>query len=309
MASNVNSVKISVNNDEEALEDKPVSKKIAPQKKIVKKRVPAKAPAKKNKKQEKKRGGLNLIIAVIITAAICGGGAYAWQKDVSQKDIEEARKEAHSVRIDFETRLSGLKDKLKGVESKNEELEDSNKELEKKTEFLADAVNEFNSEELGLSFFYPAIFGEVNLELSEEGIFNGVFSENDKLIFGGISKDFKSESATATATAIDFLYALGFNKTDKKYYYRTIKQDEITNFELQPLKILDEDKDEILIVDKNSFLANMAGEEQIINIGENIGAIINLSNDVFPGAVFMNMDFGVLPMDRFEEMMLTMEVK
>jgi len=51
------------------------------------------------------------------------------------------------------------------------------------------------------------------------------------------------------------------------------------DFEIKPVKVLKAINSEVLLVDKNSFSINKDGDGAIIDIGENVGAIINLKNN------------------------------
>ncbi|MBU4346938.1 hypothetical protein KKF23_00075 [Patescibacteria group bacterium] len=249
-----------------------------------------------------KRGLLATVMAVITVAAIVGIGIFVWQKEVIKKNVGEVKKEADSSKIDFENRLLNLKDKLTGVESENTELKTTNEELKEKAELLAIAKMEFSNSELGIAFEYPAILGEVNLSISDEGgekKFTGRFSDNDKLIFGGVSADYGKSGATTSAAFID---ALGFSKKKGKYYYRSPSAD----YEIQPANIIKlGNGGEALIVDKNSF----GDKEQNAGIGEDIGALFNLNNKDFSGLVFLNQDLGRLSLIDFGAMLETMEIK
>jgi hypothetical protein len=248
-----------------------------------------------------KRGLLATVMAVITVAAIVGIGIFVWQKEVIKKNVGEVKKEADSSKIDFENRLLNLKDKLTGVESENTELKTTNEELKEKAELLAIAKMEFSNSELGIAFEYPAILGEVNLSISdEEGgkKFIGRFSDNDKLIFGGVSADYGKSGTTTPAAFID---ALGFAKKKGKYYYRSPSAD----YEIKPANIIKLGGGEALIVDKNSF----GDKEQNAGIGEDIGALLNLNNKDFSGLVFLNQDLGRLSLIDFGAMLETVEVR
>ncbi len=248
-----------------------------------------------------KRGLLATVMAVITVAAIVGIGIFVWQKEVIKKNVGEVKKEADSSKIDFENRLLNLKDKLAGIESENVELKTVNEELKEKAELLSGAKMEFFSPELRFAFEYPAILGEVNLSISdEEGgkKFTGRFSDNDKLIFGGVSADYGKSGATTPAAFID---ALGFAKKKGKYYYRSPSAD----YEIQPANVIKLGGGEALIVDKNSF----GDKEQNAGIGEDIGALFNLNNKDFSGLVFLNQDLGRLSLIDFGAMLETVEVK
>ncbi len=281
----------------------PVKKKAVKKKKKIIRKDPVKKQAfYSDSGKPAKRGLPAKAITVIIAAAIVGIAVFIWQKEAIKKNVDEVKKESDSAKIDFENRLSDLKDKLTGVESENIELKTSNEELKEKAELLAIAKMEFSDSELGIAFEYPAVFGEVNLLISdEEGgkKFTGRFSNNDKLIFGGVSADYGKSGTTTPAAFID---ALGFAKKKGKYYYRSPAAD----YEVKPANIVKlGGGGEALIVDKNSF----GDKGQDVGIGEDAGVLLNLNSKDFPGLAFLNQDLEKFPLIDFGAMLETVEVR
>ena len=155
-------------------------------------------PAKINMPPKNQRSVISIIVSIIITALTVGGMIYIWQNTTNTNKIELAEKEAQNLKYDLEEKLSKTKNKLVGVESENADLKTVNEKLQAKTDALNVAKRGFVSEDLGFSFFYPATFGEASAEI-EEGLegkkFMGKFSDNDKFVFGGITKDYISSSS------------------------------------------------------------------------------------------------------------------
>jgi hypothetical protein len=82
---------------------------------------------------------------------------------------------------------------------------------------------------------------------------------------------------------------------------------ENTSFEIKPAKQIDSKSGKVLLVDKKSILPDSDGK--IVEIGENIGAILNLKGKLFTGAAFVNEDLGVLPLADYEKLLKSIETK
>lgn len=282
--------------------------------KKTRKRVPAAAQRKsaavveaKNKPVQKEKSSLLTFLAIVAASLIVGGIVYSWQKSTGEKKVNQAKQEADSIKIDFENRLSGLKDKLTGVESENNSLKTTNEDLKNKADLLAEAKMEYSSPELGINFEYPASFGEVKLTVSngETGkAFKGVFSNNDKLFFGGVTADY---SKTATSTEAEFTDTLGYEKKKNVYYYKyAAEKNKSVEYKINPVNAVKTKNGEALIVDKKSFAG--AQEKPQINIGENIGAVVNLKKGGFTGMAFVDQDLGLFPLINFGAMLESIEV-
>ena len=310
-------VKISVN--KEGKVEKPVKKRGRPKK--VAKKVPAKASVTKTQsnskvsqktieksKKSKKGGFVSMLISMIITAVIVGGVIYAWQSRSGKKGINDVRQEARQVRLDFDQRLKQLKNKLTGVETENQKLKDSTKELEERIKLLDGAKKDFSDPEIGISFEYPAIFGEVELEMFDGSTgkkFKATFSKNKSLVFGGVSVDFEAKAST---TKIDFLDSQGYYAKKDKFYFQTIGMSDSDEIELMPIKELGKNGD-VLLIDKTSFAVEEETNLAVVDIGENIGAIANLKIDNFQGLSFLNQDLNVMPPESFENLLFSIESK
>ena len=313
-------VKISVNETEDSQEKKPLKKKAAVRKKVVRRKAVKKvaAPEKremieKKSKKENKGGILTMAISVFVTALVVGGAIYAWQSKVADKDVEKVSFDARSSRQEFEKRLDNLKEKLLGTEKEKEELLKNKEELEEKAKLLENAKKKYVNDEMGFSFLYPAIFGEVEIEIISTATgtkFIGKFSKNDKLIFGGTSADYERAS---TSTVMDFIDTYGFADKKNKYYYQPGGMNENTDFEIQPAKIVGYRGGEALLLNKKSFSGqdefSKNSGKSFIDIGENLGGLFNLKNKEYKGVAFVNMDFGLMNVEEFADMLKSIEVK
>jgi len=297
-------VKISVNNDS----DDPIEKKPAAKRKLVRKTAPKIDKTKTVSKKTERGGFFSSVITFVVTALIVGGAIYAWQNRNLEKNVTKVREDARNTRMSFEKTIEGLKDKLSGVESENEELKMTKEELEERVKLLDGAKKEFINEDIGLSFFYPAIFGDVELvieEVASSTKFVGKFSKIDTLSFGGISGDYV---LTSTTSPIDFLENQGFYERKNSYYFIPAGSNDNQDYEIIPTKIIKTKTGEALLVDKGSFISSEGEEKQSVDIGENIGALVNLKGGEYSGLAFINKDFGIMPLESFESLLETIEV-
>jgi hypothetical protein len=248
-------------------------------------------------------GILKIIIAIVVTALIVGGGIYAWQNSSVQKKLSQVSEESRTSRMEYESRLTNLKDQVSTFENENKQLKTDKESLLNKMKLLATAKKEYSNSDLGINFVYPASLGDltVNTEKGATGNkLNGIFSETDKVIMNGVSKDYSLASSTASSS-INFLNSTGYYKKGDKYYFQIPGKKDATDYEIKPVKIIKAQDSEILVVNKTSF----GGK---IDIGENIGALINVKNENFSGLAFMDYDFGVLPLADFEKMLEKMVI-
>lgn len=301
-------------NEPEKNEIKPTArKKVVARKKVIKS-ADEKKEAPKSARKMRNSGGLKqMAISIVVTAVIAGGGIYFWQHNAAGKNLEKISADARSSKEEFEKRLENLKEKLSGTEKEKEELLVSKKDLEEKAELLKEAKKQYVSDDLGFSLMYPALFGDVSVEFIKKATgtaFVGKFSKNDKLIFSGVSADFIRE---ATSSAYDFAETQGFTDKKNKYYFREPGKIESTAFEIQPVKIIGYRGGEALVMDKKSFVDQdeftKNSGKPFVDIGENAGALLNLKKGNYKGLAFVDMDFGLMPMEAFEEMLKTIEVK
>lgn len=303
MSSKMDGVKISINHDT----DEPVEDKAAPKRKLIRKPAPKASVSRMASRGAQKGGWFSSLITFVITAAIVGGAIYAWQNKTLDENVLKITEDARSTRMDFEKKIENLKNTLNGIQTENEELKMTKSELEERVKLLDGAKKDFANEDIGLVFSYPAIFGDVDLTIENVGSstkFTGKFSKVDTLSFAGISKDFE---LTSTTSAIDFLESQGYYEKKNNYYFIPAGAIDNQDYEIMPIKIIKTRSGQALLLDKNSFLASDDEEKQTIDIGENIGALVNLAADNYHGVAFMNKDFGVMPLESFESLLKTIE--
>jgi hypothetical protein len=249
-----------------------------------------------------------IMATVLVTAGIVGGGIYYWQHRFVKNQINSIETSARNTRKEFETRIENLLDQIKGIENEKTELKktaDSLKEDFSKTEeILKFAKKDYVNGDLGFSFSYPAILGDVSYIVNEQAkSFSGNFDKNEKLFFGGISQNGLSGGKISK-----ILFSSGFFKIGDKYYLFAGEK-KANNYLLNPFKILKNDAgDEILLIDKKSFSDNDNSRILAEDIGGNIAALINLDNKNNSGLAFVNSDFGLMQMDKFEEMLKTVKI-
>lgn len=310
----MDAIKVSVENDsDEKVEEKKLAKKTVKRKKVVKKTATKPAAKKAEVKKEtktksKKKGFFSHLLVFIFTAIVVGGGIYYWQEGEGKAGLEKLQTDARNTRINLEERISSIKDKLQGVEDENEELKVTKEELEKKTGLLAGALRKYTDSNLKLSFHYPVLFGEVtvNIEEIDEGKkFVGIFSENADLVFGGVTENF---SAASSSSDIQFLDTIGFEKQGDDYFYKSIHSDETDN-KVEAMRIIETSSGEVLMLNKDSFVANEEGEVWDFGLGQNIASVLNLESEEYSGVAFVNKNTAKFPLADFEDMLKSIDVK
>ena len=318
----MDAIKVSVENDSGEKKETKGAKKVVKRKKVVKKPVAKAAtkvaPPKKQVAAQKdtakpakikagKKGIFSHLLVFAVTTAIVGGGIYYWQSGVGEEGIDKLRKDARNTRINLESRLSDIKNKLQGMESENEELKETKKELEEKTTLLDGALKKYSNSDLKLSFHYPVLFGDVNVEIkeTEEGKkFSGTFSENDQLVFGGVGDEYLTASSSMND---QFLDTRGFKEKSGKYFYKTIHGSD-TEYEIEPMRVVSTINDVALMLNKDGFVAE-ADEAWDFGLGQNIGTLVNLEHDDFSGLAFINKNTAKFPLADYEEMLKSFEIK
>ena len=293
-------------NDIERISVKKTKKPIA-KKSVLKS---SKLENKNNVIDRNKKSNFRLIFIVIFfTTLIVGGGIYSWQDYINKKKNIDSFEKIKNIKFDFEKRIDSVKNKLTEIETSNVELKAKNSELEEKTKLLNGAKKIFSNKDIGISFDYPAIFGEVDFKIEKIATgtkFIGTFSKNKNLVFQGISNDYILEN-NDNSTIINISDTKGYYKKQDKFYFQTVREDNLTDYEIKEFKIIKCVNSEALLIDKNSFSNNEEDNFQI-NIGENIGALINLKNEEYPGMIFINFDFNKMPLENFIEIIKTIKI-
>ena len=263
--------------------------------------------AKGNSRQNMNKSKYFAAAAAIIIAAAAAGGSYFWQKKETAKTIAKISADARATRLEFEKRIDNLREQISSLKKNEEKLKESNKELKKQTEELSSAQKRYNNSELGLSFYYPASFGEISIE-AEDGksgkAIIGSFSLNPKLFFGAVTVDYEPSEERAE---IKFIESRGYKQERGEYYFMPPGGNNYKDYKLSPAKIIESRTGKVLLVDKKSF--NIKAKAKKVDIGENAGLLANLKKKEYSGIAFLNEDFGMLPLEKFVEMAESIEVR
>lgn len=239
-------------------------------------------------------------IIAVMAAVVVGGAIYSWQKKELKDETLKIKKSAIEEKSSLEKRIDSLKEKITGIESENEKLKNASTELEAKSKILETAQKFFTDKSLKLSFVYPALFEDVKIT-KDEKMFAANFLKNEKVNFGGASEDFVSTSS------VNLLQAKGFIEEKGRYYLRVgAAEDKEKDIEVKPIKTIDTGKGKVLMVDKKSFI-DKDGKSVEVQIGDNIGALVNLGADKFKGVAIVNSDFGLMSFEKFEEMIKSLK--
>lgn len=313
MAKKIDGVKISVNNNAvpslEKNKKTPVKKaplKKAPVKKETK-IAPEKKAVKTESKKKKKGGFLQVMLSVAVTALIVGGFMYTWKDKAIEKVEEKAGNKTEALKFDLEERLSNLKSKVTGVETTNVELKKTLEDFKKKAELLVGSKKEFQNEDLGFSFEYPASFGMAKITLStvaSSTITDLVFENNEKLVFAGVSESYKKVDASSSIAMKELK---GYVEEGKKFYI--LGPNDSEKFEVVPAQIIEFDGGKALLLDKNSFVLEEDSDGIPVDIGDNVAFIFNLKDREIPGFVIINSDFSMMPLNDFVIMMESFIIK
>jgi hypothetical protein len=276
------------------------------------KKLPAKRPAVQNEpktasSRPKNSGWLKSFAIILATAVIAGGAIYTWISRLSADEINQAKADMSGIKSDLENKITDLQNKIKQVETENFDLKGDNEQLKSLASMLDHAQREFDSPELGIKFVYPAGFGEIKwtIEKGKTGkIFNALFSNNDKLSLGAITPDYSA------GRDLVFTDTQGYFKDGAKYYYLSAGADGKTDYPLEPLKIIDVNGDDILLLDKNSFASGQDPAKPALGPGDNgLGALINLKGKEFTGLAIWNKDLQSLPQEKIEAILNTIQIK
>lgn len=289
-----NGLKVNISNEG-------VEKPLRKTKKVVKEKI---EQFEKPKSVSKKNSLLSTVISVIVTALVVGGGIYAWQGDKVEQTVDKIKNDFRNERVDLEKKMDSIKDRAQGLETELGELKTKNEKLSEAEALLAGAKIEFFNPDLGLRFDYPATLGEakVTIENGEGGkTIKGAFSKNDKIYFGGVSKNYQKKSTSSSSTT-ELLEFQGFKEQDKKYFFLAPTAS-IDGYEIKSAGDINTAKGKAMLLNNKSFKTiNASSTELQVNIGGNLAAIININNPDFGGIVFVDSDFGSMKVDDFKKM-------
>lgn len=150
----------------------------------------------------------------------------------------------------------------------------------------------YQSNELGISFRYPAILGVADIKLHETQI-SGNFSMNsDALTVGGITKEYTA------ARSVYYRDFSGFKKEGDTYFFESVGD---LRYPIQPKKIISAN---ILLVDCMSYeeKCNATGP----SVSSGVAGLINLPAENSPGMILMA-DGNVITEDTLVEILSSFE--
>ncbi len=240
----------------------------------------------------------NLVIMIVV-AIIAGGIVYAWQNSVKEKDVKEAKNVTRRVKEDFEKKVAILENKVEKVQKENLELKKAKEELESKLGILSQAKTEFNNNELGLYFLYPAVWGDANWSI-EGNKWNVSWTENASLVLGGTIKGYV---ATDTKEFIE----LNLKEKRNKYYLEFYVDGEKLETEVSPREVITVEGGEVVLLNKNSTteIDNLP-----VKLANNmLLAFVQLEKEDYPVAVFVNKNIKELSEKDFLAMIKTIQIK
>lgn len=275
---------------------KPVGKK-----RVVKKKVEAdgEAPQKRERRAGSEKNPPGTVIAVIATAIVIGAVVYGWQHSSVGKKISDAKEAADKAAQELQKQVSILENKVEEFQQKTAELETTKEDLEKKVSLLGDAKKDFMNEEIGVSFSYPAILGDVQFGVSEDGkSFSGQFTNSQAIVFGG-----ENLGAAGASSTESFLGIQGFTKKKDKYYIAMSAGDKSENVAVEPVKIIGSNGNEVVILGATSFSGEESGSNPFVGSAAGYtAAVVNLKNKNFPAMVILDKNRNEVPEEDFESM-------
>jgi len=292
-------------------ESKPKQKKVVTKRKAttVKKESPSE-PVSRSRGDN--QTVISNIATLLITALVVGGAIYAWQRIAVKDDLENAEKNVTETKLSFEKKIADLKDKMKAVIDENDNLKQTSEELSGKlSNLLKGAVKEYENEDLGLSFTYPAALGVINLEVvdGQTGkMFVATFSENDEFMFGGATKDYAASGTPATSTLLlvqDWYIKSGMNKIEIAGAEAPIT--------VKPLSVITASIGDVMILDSSCFTESDETNEESMaesyGLGQDVAAILSYDKPAngWNAMAFVNKNFARLSMEDFEAMMSTLD--
>lgn len=279
------------------------------------KREEKKTPKKSNKIikskkiiMPKKNSALTNLVTIVVTALIVGGAIYAWQDKAKDSSLTKVQQDAKNVREGYERSLKNLENEKRKVTEKVDKLTTENGDLKNKVELIKGAVKEYKNEELGISFSYPAIMGDVVYEKSSGSAgekFIAKFTNNPSFYLSGVTADY-SDDKISTSTETNFDNFVKFSKEKDRYTYMISDKGELQEYELKPLEVINSATGESLLLDKNSFV--VGDGQKPVGIGQNLGAIVNTNKEIFTGIAMLNSDFGQLSVDDFKTLLKSIEI-
>lgn len=171
----------------------------------------------------------------------------------------------------------------------------------------------YTNSDLGISFAYPAEFGDVTISITTpESVqfqtgkkITGSFSNFAGLTFGGITTDYEyGAGGQITDTR-------GFLEQNGAYYFKFVSDKPDTGTPLEPLAVLmTQDERKALVLESNSFVNDRGVEGPTFgaSLGDfNLSALVNIADDEFTGLMFVNTDTKNFSREKFEQFVRTIE--
>ncbi len=254
-------------------------------------------PAAKAKKKKKASVGAFLTVAAL-TAVLVGGGMYMWFQAKSKEIKIEAAWQKQSLEEEMQQQIKVLKNRLEALKKEKESLNQEKQALSAKADKLSQAQLTFISNDLGLTFFYPAVFGDLAATTSQGqagSFWQGQFSENDNLSLAAVTADYLPAGTSSEFKIVDF-----FQK-DKKYFLRLIGPEK-KEIEVKPDKVLKLAGQEVLLLTANSLPADW--RQQVLGPAKLIAVEI-LPAKKYASLVWQVKDDKQLPMDKLGQILET----
>lgn len=239
-----------------------------------------------------------LLIAILL---VVGSVVIKAQVDKAKQTAEGINRQAEEEKDSLRKKLNVLEDKIRSLSEEKTTWDAQRSDYESTAKLLDSARLEFTNEELGISFQYPAIWGDIDLKFATETSgksYLGKFTKNDAVVFGGTTSDFVG---TGTPQAVWFS---GYEK--KRSAYNADFGDK-KDLPIKPVGIRSIGSREVLLLDGTSFL-NPA--DAAYGPGENgQNAIMNLEKENYGGIAFWNMDKTKINSETFDKLIESINIR
>ncbi len=250
-------------------------------------------------KNSKKLSPASLLVVAVLTAVLVGGGMYAWYQSKTEEIKTEAALEKRSLEEEMQKQISVLKNRLNLLTEEKQNLAKEKEKLSAKANKLNKAQLTFINSDLGISFFYPAVFGDpvASTSVGKQGSFwQNSFSDFSSLVLEAATADY------LPATSSQEIKIINFFKKDDKYFLR-LSNEEIKEVEVKPLKVLSVSGREVLILDANSLPADLSAK---VMARSQIVAVVNLEGKQYAGLVWHDKDTKNLGLDKLGQILETL---
>ncbi|MDX9859201.1 MAG: hypothetical protein RBT76_15560 [candidate division Zixibacteria bacterium] len=238
-------------------------------------------------------------IIILVVILILAGGAYYFlsqDNDTNTNNTNNANAGVNSAgNVNGNTNAVANANAISNVNQTANTNAASNSDGNANTASTSDWIT-YTNDELGMTFRYPAEYGDVVLSISagtSGSKFSGNFSNRDTLRFGGMTSDYSFPSEGG------LLHTQGFQLENEKYYFLAYTADKPNQrIEIVPLKVI------TTTAGNTGLLVNVKDLFPTI-VGNPIGALFKLSNQEYPGIAFQNSDASVVSQADFEALLST----